>query len=87
MVSLASTGAGDCVQRMVSLRQLIDPRLVPADGRGPAGLETSLGSQEHSYKKKPCDWCQGDRIQAGAAFVLVQEGNFIRNMDEIPALS
>lgn len=53
MVSPASMCAGDHVQHVVWLRRLIDPRLVPADRRGPAGLETSLGSRECSYNPTP----------------------------------
>ena len=37
--------------------------------------------------KKRRGRCQRDKIRADTAFVLVQEGNYSRNTDEIPALS
>lgn len=53
MVSLGSLDASDHVQHIVWLKWLLDPWLVPAGRRGPAGLETSLGLRERDYNKKP----------------------------------
>lgn len=46
MVFLGSLDANDHVQHIVWLRWLLDPWLVPADRRGPAGLDTLLGLWE-----------------------------------------